>query len=142
MTEQKIALEIVTPEKLVLQDQVDFVVLPARNGECGILPGHTHFLTQLSAGVLRITKGLDTNIFAVSGGFAEIHPGQVEVFAETAEMAEEIDVERARLAAQKAKDILTRADTVQEIESSQAALRRALIRLRISELISRKNRQR
>lgn len=143
MSEKKIALEIVTPEKITLRDEVDFVVLPGLKGEIGVLPGHTHFLAQMTAGELRMVKSDKTDLFAVSGGFAEIHPDRVEVFAETAEMAEEIDVERARMAAQKAKDNLAQAGTFQEIENNQAALRRALIRLRVSEtILKRQSKQR
>src|SRR5258708_3905082 len=99
----KIALEVITPEKLALKDDVDFVVLPAYEGECGILPGHTHFLAQLVPGSLRIKKGDDVQHFAISGGFGEVHPDRVSVFAETAEMATDIDAERARLAMDRAK---------------------------------------
>lgn len=135
---KKIALEIVSPERLVLRDTVDFVVLPAYEGEYGILPGHTHFLAQLSAGELRIVKDNETDFFSVSGGFAEVHPDKVAVFAESAEMAKEIDVERARLSAEKAKQELTKAVTPQDLANAQAALRRALLRLRVSEQISRR----
>lgn len=128
-----ITLEIVTPEKSALKDEIDFLVLPAYEGEMGILPGHTHLLTQLSAGELRMKKGDMVQFFAISGGFAEVHPNRVAVFAETAEMAEEIDVERARIAAEKAKGMISKAATSQDLAAAQAALRRALLRLRVSE---------
>lgn len=133
-----ISLEIITPERSVLKEPVDSVVLPAFNGEYGILPGHTHFLAQLTAGELRIRKGGEVEYFAVSGGFAEVHPDRVEVFAETAEMSQEIDSERARLALERAKSGLAKAVSQEEIEKAQAALRRALIRLRVAEGVSRR----
>jgi len=129
----KISLEIVSPEKPVLKDDVDFIVIPASDGEIGILPGHTHLLAELAVGEMRITKGGEVQLFAVSGGFAEVHPDRVSVFAETAEMAKEIDAERARLAAEKAKQALSRAVNSQDLENAQAALRRALMRLHVSE---------
>ncbi len=133
-----ISLEIITPERSVLKETVDSVVLPAFNGEYGILPGHTHFLAQLTAGELRIRKGGEVEYFAVSGGFAEVHPDRVEVFAETAEMSKEIDSERARLALERAKAGLAKAVSQEEVEKAQASLRRALIRLRVSEGLSRR----
>lgn len=136
-----ITLEIVTPEKVALKDEVDSIVLPAFKGEMGILPRHTHLLTQLSAGELRIGKNGKTDFFAISGGFAEVHPDKVEVFAETAEMAEEIDVKRARIASEKAKEKLSKISSPQDLASAQAALRRALIRLHVSEKLSRTKRK-
>lgn len=141
MADKKILLEVITPEKLVLQEEADFVVLPAAFGEMGILPGHTHLLTQLNAGVLRIQKNEETQLFAVSGGFAEVHPERIEVFAETAEMAEEIDAERAKMDAAKAKELLAKAISPQELAAAQAALRKALVRLRVSEGMSRSQRK-
>lgn len=132
-----ISLEIITPEAFALKDEVDFVVLPAFEGEMGILPGHAPLLAQLVAGELRIKKGSETQLFSISGGFAEVHPNKVEVFAETAEMPEEIDRQRARLAAEKAKSALLKVATPQDLARAQAALRRALIRLRVSEGFSR-----
>lgn len=129
-----ISLEIVTPEKFILKDEVDFVVLPAFEGEMGILPGHAPLLAQLVAGELRIKKGSEVQLFAISGGFAEVHPHKVEIFSETAEMSKEIDQERARLAAEKAKSALSKEFTTPEdLAKAQAALRRALVRLRVSE---------
>ena len=131
-------LEVVTPERLAFKDQVDFVVLPAEGGETGILPNHAPLLAQLAVGELRIHKGPDTQLFAVSGGFAQVQDNQVKVFAETAEMEKEINVERARMAAEKAKKDVTQAATSVDLALAQAALRRALLRLRVSEGLQRR----
>ena len=135
----KIDLEIVTPERLVLKDEIDSLVLPAYEGQMGVLPGHAPLLAQLVEGELKIRRGEDVQVLAVSGGFAEVHPDNVKIFAETAEMEKEIDVERARLAAERAKKDLSQAATPQDIANAQAALRRALIRLRVSEGLSRRH---
>lgn len=135
---KKITLEIVSPERHVLTEEVDFVSLPAYDGECGILPGHTHMLVQLNVGEMRYKKGNQTEILSLSGGFAEVHPNKVEVFAETAEMTKEIDTERARLALERAKKEVTLSANPQDLAIAQAALRRALIRLKVSEGIRRK----
>ncbi|MBI3292092.1 MAG: F0F1 ATP synthase subunit epsilon, partial [Elusimicrobia bacterium] len=120
-------LEIVTPEKVALRAAVEFLVVPAYEGELGILPGHAPLLAQLQPGVLRITQVGAVTPFAISGGFVEVTPRRVAVFAETAEMAEEIDVERARLAAERARaQLAAKAGEEVDIAQAQAALRRAL----------------
>ena len=135
MTERKLTLEIVTPERVVLTERVDIVTLPAAEGEMGVLPGHEPYLAQLTAGAVRVRSGDAVKRFAVSGGFAEVHNDRVEVFAETAEMADEIDVERARQALERAKAEARRRNldsmTLAQAESS---VRRAEVRLRVSQL--------
>ncbi len=134
----KIALDIVTPERKVLSVEADFIVLPAFAGELGVLPGHAPLLSQLAPGQLRIRQGEEVQFFAVSGGFVEVQDNKVSVFAETAEMPEEINVERARLAKGRAQAAINnKASTPQDLAAAQGALRRALIRLRVSEGLSR-----
>ena len=99
-----------TPERVALQAEAEFVVLPALDGEMGILPGHAPFLVQLKPGEVRVTRGGEVERFAVSGGFAEIKDNKVSLFAETAEMAETIDAERANQALEKARSELLRKD--------------------------------
>ena len=94
----QLTLEVVTPERLAFSGGVDFVVLPAWEGEMGVLPGHAPFLVQLQPGEVRFRDRGEMRRFAVSGGFAEIKEDKVALFAETAEMAEQIDAERARQA--------------------------------------------
>ena len=101
--DKTLTLELVTPEKVAWSAPADFVVLPAFEGEMGVLPGHQPFLVQLVAGEVRVTdKGAVTR-FAVSGGFAEVKGDVISLFAETAEMAGQIDAERAHQALEKAK---------------------------------------
>ncbi|MDO8543141.1 MAG: ATP synthase F1 subunit epsilon [Opitutaceae bacterium] len=101
-------LEIVTPEARVYSDTIDSVVIPTASGEVGILPGHIPLLTQVENGELRVTKGNQTTLLAVSGGFAEIEGDRVHVLAEHAITEEKIDekaVEEAmRRAEQQLKD--------------------------------------
>lgn len=130
-------LEIFTPEKKVLEETVDFVVVPAREGELGILPKHAPLIAQLSPGELRFHKGGEIKYFVVAGGFVEVHPipTRVSVFAEAAELAEEIDLERARQAAARSKAILFKKQVAEtDLAQAQAALRRALVRLKIAEI--------
>jgi F-type H+-transporting ATPase subunit epsilon len=139
---KQLSLEIVSPERPVAEQEVDFVVLPAVDGEIGILPGHAPLLTVLGLGELRISVGNEVTTFAVSGGFAEVRPNRVSVFAEAAELSKEIDVERARLAAERAKQEISKAANPEDLSRAQASLRRALLRLHISEGMSRRHRQR
>ena len=131
-----IRLEVVTPEKIVVSEEVQIVMAPGVLGEFGVLIGHTPFLTALKNGVVRFndSKGDEHSIF-VSGGFAEVLPGQVTILAESAERRRDIDVERARAALERAQKRLSDARAKEEIDftRAQAALQRAILRLKIAE---------
>jgi F-type H+-transporting ATPase subunit epsilon len=129
----RLTLELVTPEKLALSEEADFVALPAFDGEMGVLPGHEAFLVQLKPGEVRVRSGAEERRYAVSGGFAEILNDKVSLFAETAEMSEEIDVERARQALERAKAEAHHRDPMNLAEAA-AAMRRAEVRLRVATL--------
>ena len=133
MSDKRLTLELVTPEKVAWSAPADFVVLPAAGGEMGVLPGHQPFLVQLGEGEVRITDGEQVRRFAVSGGFAEIKDDQVSLFAETAEMAEQIDEERARQSLERAKAAALKPGLdVLQLAEMEAAIRRAQVRLRVS----------
>ena len=127
-------LEIVTPERLAYSDTVDAVVLPGSEGELGVLPHHAPLVTMLGVGELRIRKSGAEESFAIVGGFLQVRPDRVVVMAETADMASEIDLEKAQQA---------RRDAEQELESgfhegadlsaARAALQQALLRIRVAE---------
>jgi F-type H+-transporting ATPase subunit epsilon len=129
-----IRLELVTPERLLLSEDVDEVVAPGYEGEFGVLPGHTQYLSILNTGVLRYRKGADTRKVAVNGGFAEVTPERVVVMAETAERAEEIDLDRARRARDRAEAALkTAAADDESYAKAAAALERAIVRISAGE---------
>jgi F-type H+-transporting ATPase subunit epsilon len=133
MADKTLTLELVTPEKVAAQGQADFVVLPALEGEMGILPGHQPFLVQLKGGEVRVTENGEVRRFAVSGGFAEIKNDTVSLFAETAEQAEQIDAERAHQALERAQAEIARKDIDPiTLAAAEAAERRAHIRLLVS----------
>ena len=125
-----IKLEIVTAERLVYSGDVDLVSAPGVMGTLGVLPKHTPLLTALEAGELRFTKGGEEEIFAVSGGFLEVQPNKVIVLADTAERAEEIDLERAEAARQRAETLLKERPPEVDMTVVQGALRRSRIRLK------------
>ncbi len=129
----KILLEVITPERVVLKEEVDEVTAPGALGEFGVLPGHTPFMTLLGIGPLRYAKAKEPSSMAVAGGFAEVGPEKVVILAETAELPMEIDVERAQRALERAeagiKGLPTDDAKFVELE---AALKRALTRLSIA----------
>ncbi len=133
-----ITVDILTPEKNVLHTEADSVVLPAADGELGVLPHHAPLVSQLQPGEIRLRTGNETQHFAVSGGFVEVQNNHVVIMAETAEMAHEIDVERARQAAERAKAALRTPSAQVDLAQAEAALRRALMRLRAAEAIRRR----
>ena len=125
-----IRLELVTPERLVLSEEVDEVVLPGFEGEFGVLPGHTQFLAILNIGIMRYRKGSETRTLALGGGFAEVTPERVVVMADTAEPADEIDMERAQRARDRAEAALKTLSLDDEAYAkAYAELQRALVRM-------------
>jgi F-type H+-transporting ATPase subunit epsilon len=101
-----IQLEIVTPERLVYEDEVDSVNVPGIEGELGILPHHAPLLSIHGFGELRIRKGGAEESFAIVGGFVQVRPDKVVVMAETADLAAEIDLEKAEEARREAERAL------------------------------------
>ena len=125
-----IRLELVTPERLVLSEDVDEVVLPGYEGEFGVLPGHTQFLAILNIGIMWYRKGSAVTRVALGGGFAEVTHDRVVVMADTAEPSDEIDVERARRARDRAEASLKELSMDDETHAkAHAALQRALVRM-------------
>jgi F-type H+-transporting ATPase subunit epsilon len=130
-----IRLEVVTPEKYVVDEEVEIAVAPGSLGEFGVLIGHTPFLTTLKAGEMHYTdaSGAQRYVF-VSGGFAEALPDKVTVLAESAERRRDIDVDRAKAAMERAQERLdqSRAEDI-DFNRAKAALERALHRIRLVE---------
>ena len=96
-------LEVATPERLLVREDVTEVQVPGKNGYLGILPGHAALLSRLGSGVLDYVAGGQRRYLAVAGGFLEVLPGHVRVLADVAERAEDIDAARARAALQRAQ---------------------------------------
>ena len=97
-------LEVATPERLLVREQVTEVQVPGKNCYMGILPGHAALLSQLGSGVLDYVAGGQRRYLAVAGGFLEVLPGHVRVLADVAERAEDIDAARARVALERAQE--------------------------------------
>jgi F-type H+-transporting ATPase subunit epsilon len=132
---ENIKLEIVTPEKVVVQEDTQIVMAPGILGEFGVLSGHTPFLTTLKLGAVKYKdpKGEERRVF-VSGGFAEALPDKVTILANSAERRRDIDLERAKTALERAKKRLA-SEAAEDIDftRAKAALDRALHRLQLIE---------
>ncbi len=131
---EMIKLEVVTPEKYVVDEEVEIAVAPGVLGEFGVLIGHTSFLTTLKTGSVRYTdaNGKERFVF-VSGGFAEALPDKVTVLAESAERRSDIDVARAKAAQQRAQDRLDQEKTEDiDFVRAQVALERAINRIKLA----------
>jgi F-type H+-transporting ATPase subunit epsilon len=126
-------LEIVTPEKKVVEAMAEEVQIPGKNGYLGILPGHAPLITELGVGEITFHAGADEQRLAIAWGFAEVLPDKVTVLAETAERPSEIDVERARKAKARAEQRLTSGDTNVDVDRSLNALHKAETRLEVAE---------
>ena len=125
-------LEIVTPEKKVVETAAEEVQIPGKNGYLGILPGHAPLITELSVGEITFRENSTEQRLAVAWGFAEVLPNKVTILAETAERPGEIDVDRARKAKERAEQRLTSGDTSVDVDRALNALHRAQARLDVA----------
>src|SRR5881628_3335303 len=126
----KLLLEVVTPDHLLLSQQVDEVIAPGTEGEFGVLPGHAHFLSTLTIGDLRYRVGEVTSHMSVLWGFAQVTPTRVTILAE---MAEDIDIERAEAAVAKAQRRLEVGGLPSELKEAQISLEKARLRKKLAE---------
>ena len=129
-------LEIVTPEKKVVNTAAEEMQIPGKNGYLGILPGHAPLITELAVGEITYREssgsGSSEQRLAVAWGFAEVLPDKVTILAESAERPSEIDVARAREAKERAEQRLTSGDANVDVERSLDALHRAETRLEVA----------
>ena len=128
-------LRIVTPDKLIVREQVDEVEVPGAEGYFGVLPGHTPLLAALTVGELWYRKGTEKTYVAIAFGFAEVLPESVTILAQLAERAEEIDVPRAERARQRAEERLAAPASDVDYERARVALKKAMSRLEVSSRI-------
>ena len=133
----KLTLEIVTPDRALLREEVDEVVVPGSEGEFGVLPGHTPLLSTLKIGELWYRQGQEKHYLAVAFGFVEVLPDRVTVLAQVGERAQEIDVQRAERAKQRAEQRLAQtqphlSQVDFDIERARIALMKSLLRLQVA----------
>ena len=130
----KLFLELITPEKILVSKEVDMVVAPGVMGEFGILEGHAPFLSGIIPGELRFRVNDKMEYCSVAYGFCEVSNNKVSILVDAAERADEIDVERAKRALERAQNRLEQKEGV-DIARAEAALKRAMARLKVAEKI-------
>src|SRR3954462_10061546 len=130
----KITLEIVTPDRAIVNDQVDEVELPGSEGYFGVLPGHAPLLATLQVGELWYRTGQDKQFLSIAFGFVEVLPDRVTVLAQIAERAEDIDVQRAEAARQRAEQRVAQVHSQvdMDFERARVALMKSLMRLQVA----------
>lgn len=125
-------LEIVTPEKKVVETQAEEAQIPGKNGYLGILPGHAPLITELSVGEIRYRENSGEQRLAIAWGFAEVLPNKVTILAETAERPSEINIERARKAKERAEERLASGDPNVDVARALDSLQRAEARIDVA----------
>ena len=126
-------LEIVTPEKMIVRDNAESIQIPGLDGYLGVLPGHAPLITELGAGEIAYRANGESHRYAVAWGFAEVLQDRVTVLAETAELANEIDVPRAQRAFAAAEDSLKSAQTEDDFAHATAKMRVAQARIDVAQ---------
>jgi F-type H+-transporting ATPase subunit epsilon len=135
----KVRLKVVTPGRLVLDEEVDEVTAPGVKGEFGVLPNHISFLTLLEPGEMSYKQGATRRFLAVSGGYAEVLDNVMTVLAPAAEFGIEIDVNRARVAREQAERRLSEIHFEDKnFAAAEQALRKSLVRLQVAGKEARK----
>ena len=127
-----LTLQIVSADRLFVQEEVDEVEIPGADGYFGVLPGHTPLLALLQVGELWYRRGQEKTYLSIAFGFAEVQPDRVTILAEIAEKAEEIDIARAEAAKKRAEERLIKATVDMDFERARIALLKSLIRLQVA----------
>src|SRR5438093_10002040 len=128
----RLTLEIVTPERRILSETVDEIVLPGREGYLGVLPGHAPLLTSLKIGQVEYRQGSEKHFVALAWGFAEVLPEKVTILADMAERPEEIDVERAKAKKEEIERQLRSAGADFDFAAAQDSLQKAIVRIDVA----------
>ena len=128
----KLTLEVVTPARLLLREEVDEVIAPGELGYFGVLPGHTPFLSTLGAGEIMYRRGGEKSHLTCFWGFCEVLPDRVNILAEIGERAEDIDTARAEAARARAEAALKAIKDEAGYREAQEVLVKALVRLAVA----------
>lgn len=126
-------LEVVTPEKIMLKEEATSLIVSATEGSLGVLPNHAPLITGLEPGLLKYRQGEDLYVLAISNGFMEVAHNVVTILVNTAEKPEDIDVERAEAAKERAQKLLYERFPGLDVHRAELALRKALARLEAAE---------
>ena len=134
----KLFLEVVTPARVLVSQEVDMVVAPGTEGEFGILPGHVLYLSGIIPGEMRYHIGSETVSLAVTTGFAEVSNDKVSILVDAAEKGTDVDMDRARRALERARERLGKGKIAEDIDyaRAEAAMKRAIARIKVAEKFS------
>lgn len=136
--EKKMMMELVTPERHVVTEEVASLVCPGLKGSFGVLPGHLPLVAGLKPGMLKIQRGEEEIIYAIGGGYAEVSPDKIVVLADTAELAEDIDIEAARKEKERALAMMKKGLQGAEMDGAEVSLKKALARLSVANVMRRR----
>lgn len=132
-------LEIVTPEKVVFKSEVDEVIAPTVNGQVGILPNHIGLLTKIIPGEVIIKKGSTQHLLAITGGFLEVSGNNVNILADYAVRAEDVEVARAQEAQKRAEKLMQEKKTEKDFKIAQAELIKSILELRVADKVKKRS---
>ncbi len=133
MAEKSLKFEVVTPEKVVLSLDVESLVAPGAQGYLGVLPNHAPLVTGLDIGVISFKQEGKVRKMAISGGFMEVFNNKIVVLADTAEMGEKVDLDRAQAAKERAEERLSQKDEDLDVRRAELALKRAVSRIKAAQ---------
>jgi len=128
----KLQLEVVTPDRSLVREEVDEVQVPGAEGYFGVLPGHAPLLATLKVGELWYRVGQEKHYLAIAGGFAEVLPDRVTILAQVAERAEDVDIARAEAARKRAEERLAQPPPDFNLERARVALMKSLVRIQVA----------
>jgi len=128
----KLQLEVVTPDRSLVREEVDEVQVPGAEGYFGVLPGHAPLLATLKVGELWYRVGQEKHYLAIAGGFAEVLPERVTILAQVAERAEDVDIARAEAARKRAEERLAQPPQDFNLERARLALMKSLVRIQVA----------
>lgn len=127
-----LTVSVVTPDGQVLEDDYEMLSCKAEGGELGILPGHIPLVAPLTINAVRLKRGNEEDLVAVNGGFLEVRPDKATILAQSAERADDIDVERAERAKERAAQLLESSNQDTDVQRAKLALNRAMNRLGVA----------
>ncbi len=130
MAEKTIHIKIITPEEIVYDEEVEAIYAQGAAGSFGILPDHIPFMSVLAIGIAKVEKGGEQIFFSVMGGTLQFKNNEALILTEAAELGTDIDTARAELAKERAEAMLGNAETRKDIKAANAALARAMVRLK------------
>ena len=128
----KLVLEIITPIKVVLSEEVDEITIPTIDGELSILPNHVNLLTKIAPGEMVIRKGMHADLFAITGGFLEVLNSHVNVLADYAIHADDIEIAKVEEAKERAQKAMKEKTTEEDFRVANAELAKSLLQLKVA----------